>query len=75
MNDEEGEKVDIKQEEVFEVEQTPLFSTRAFSYYQQHPPAKRLNHKSVSKSPFISCGRSHRSWIRSIKSTMTRLER
>lgn len=46
-NDGEGRELEIKEEESVEVEQTPLFYTKAFGHYQQSPCSKKLNHTSV----------------------------
>lgn len=45
-NGEEGEEVEIKEMEVFEVYQTLLCYTRAPSHYQQSLQSNRLNHTS-----------------------------
>lgn len=47
MNDENGEEVEINEEEVFQVDQKPLFYTRASGNYKQNPRCKRLSHTSV----------------------------
>lgn len=43
-NDGEGGEVDIRQEEVIDVEQTPLFDTQSPGYYQQNQCGKRRNY-------------------------------
>lgn len=46
-NDEEGEKVEIREEELFQVDRTPIFYTKASRHYQHNPRSKRLNHTGV----------------------------
>lgn len=48
-NHEEGEEVEVRDDEVFEVEETPLFYTRATGHYLQNLWRKRLNHTGVVK--------------------------
>lgn len=50
-SDREGKKVEIKEEDVTEVERTPLSYTRASGHYQQNPCSKWLNHTSVVEQP------------------------
>lgn len=46
-NDGEAEEVEMKEEEMFEVEQVPLFYTRAPGDYKKNEQSKRLIHSSV----------------------------
>lgn len=46
-NAEEGEEVEIREEGVFEVEQTPLLYTRASRYYKERLRSKIIIHTSV----------------------------
>lgn len=43
MNDVEGEKVEIIEEERFEVKQAPLIRTRALGHHEQSPWNKKLD--------------------------------
>lgn len=40
----EGEEVEIREGEMFKVEQTPFFYTQVPCHFQEDPPNKRLNH-------------------------------
>lgn len=42
-----GKEVEIKEEELFTVERTPLFYNQAPGHYQQNPESKRIKHTSV----------------------------
>lgn len=46
-NDGESYEVDVKDEEVFEEDQTALFYTHAPGHYQQYLQSKRLSRTSV----------------------------
>lgn len=48
-NDEETEKAKINEENLFEMEQTPLLYTRPTGHHQQEEPSKRVSQKFVVK--------------------------
>lgn len=54
-NDEEGEEVETREEEAFEVDWTSLFHTLAPGHYHESPRSKRLNYTNGLAQPVQIC--------------------
>lgn len=47
MGNEEIEKVEVKEKEILEIDQTASFFTQAFDHYQQNARSQKLNYISI----------------------------